>query len=112
MPVYQPPRIVAGQSVAVDTNKCPLTPKNRTDTSGFTPFIEQQWPQMQTVVPSGVCDFTKPGVSQAKDHSMGDVSESGRFRDPRRAAHAGRSPAFGQRLGQSGICAMFISNAD
>src|SRR3546814_8525995 len=29
-------------------------------------FTDAQWTQMQTLYPDGVCDFSKPGVSQQK----------------------------------------------
>ncbi|MDR5779662.1 DUF6351 family protein [Caballeronia sp. LZ065] len=64
IPVYQPPRIVAGQSDAMDVNKCERKPLNRADHYGSTPFSDQQWAQMQAIFPSGVCDFSQPGVDQ------------------------------------------------
>ncbi|MDR5757356.1 DUF6351 family protein [Caballeronia sp. LZ035] len=64
IPVYQTPRIVAGESVAVDVNKCERKPLNRSDNYGSTPFSDQQWAQMQAIFPSGICDFSQPGVDQ------------------------------------------------
>jgi Tannase-like family of unknown function (DUF6351) len=61
---YQTPRMVAGESVATDNNKCRLEPLLRTD---YYPvqFTDEQWSALETVFPGGVCDWSKPGVSQA-----------------------------------------------
>jgi hypothetical protein len=60
---YGTPRTVAGESIATDTNKCQLGPLQRTD---YYPveFSDAQWAQLQTAFPSGVCDYSEPGVSQ------------------------------------------------
>lgn len=57
------PRTVAGESIATDTNKCALKPLRRTD---YYPveFTDVQWEQLQTAFPTGVCDWSKPGISQ------------------------------------------------
>jgi hypothetical protein len=61
---YQTPRMVAGESIATDDNKCRLRPLLRTD---YYPvqFTDAQWSALQKVFPGGVCDWSKPGVSQA-----------------------------------------------
>ncbi|MDR5834162.1 DUF6351 family protein [Caballeronia sp. LZ034LL] len=64
IPVYQTPRIVARQSVAMDVNKCGRKSLNRSDNYGPIPFSDQQWAQMQAIFPSGICDFSQPGVDQ------------------------------------------------
>jgi hypothetical protein len=58
------PRTVAGDAITTDANKCQLKPLNRSDNYGPIPFTDQQWAQMQTIFPDGVCDFSKPGVAQ------------------------------------------------
>lgn len=67
VPVYGTPRMVAGDAISTDTNKCQLKTLNRADNYGplgATTFTDDQWAQLQAVFKDGVCDFTKPGVSQ------------------------------------------------
>ena len=64
VPVYGTPRMVAGDAITTDTNKCQLKPLNRSDNYGLIPFTDEQWKKMQTLFPDGVCDFSKPGVGQ------------------------------------------------
>jgi Tannase-like family of unknown function (DUF6351) len=71
VPVYGTARMVAGQSITTDTNKCQLTPLTRSDITftigGVTtpvPFTDAEWAELQKAFPSGVCDFSKTGVSQ------------------------------------------------
>jgi hypothetical protein len=58
------PRTVAGDAITTDANKCQLKALNRNDDYGPVPFTDQQWAKMQAIFPSGVCDFSKPGVAQ------------------------------------------------
>jgi hypothetical protein len=60
--VYGTPATVAGESIATDTNKCRLKPMNRADYA--VEFTDAEWSQLQTVFPTGVCDWTRPGVDQ------------------------------------------------
>jgi hypothetical protein len=57
------PRWAAGGSIAQDVIKCQLKPLVRTD---FAPavFADDEWTAIQSAFPDGVCDWTKPGVSQ------------------------------------------------
>lgn len=64
VPIYGTARTVAGEAITTDANKCQLKPLNREDNYGPVPFTDAQWAQMQTLFPDGVCDFSKPGVSQ------------------------------------------------
>ena len=64
VPLYSTPRIVAGDAITADANKCQLKPLDRNDNYGLVPFTDAQWTQLQTLFPDGVCDFSKPGVSQ------------------------------------------------
>jgi hypothetical protein len=57
------PRMVAGDAITTDNNKCQLQPLNRND-YGAVKFTDAEWVQLQKVFPSGVCDFSKPGVGQ------------------------------------------------
>jgi hypothetical protein len=63
VPVYGTPRTVAGEPITTDQNKCRLVPLNR-GSYGVT-FTDAQWSALQTAFPSGVCDYSTPGVSQA-----------------------------------------------
>ena len=64
VPIYATPRIVAGDAFSADTNKCQLKPLKRSDNYGLIAPSDAQWAQMQKLFPDGVCDFSKPGVSQ------------------------------------------------
>ncbi|MES2488169.1 MAG: DUF6351 family protein [Pseudomonadota bacterium] len=64
VPVYGTPRMVAGDAISTDTNKCQLKPLNRSDNYGLLGLSDAQWAQMQKLFPDGVCDYSKPGVSQ------------------------------------------------
>jgi Tannase-like family of unknown function (DUF6351) len=57
------PRTVAGDAITTDDNKCQLQPLSRSDYSGIT-FTDSEWATLQQVFPTGVCDFSKPGVGQ------------------------------------------------
>jgi hypothetical protein len=64
VPVYGTPRTAAGEDITTDANKCqrkPLDPSSH----GLVPFTDAQWAQLNAVFPSGVCDYSKPGVDQA-----------------------------------------------
>jgi hypothetical protein len=61
--VYGTPRTVAGDAITTDTNKCRLKPLDRGDYGGVQ-FTDAQWADLQKTFPSGVCDFSRPGVSQ------------------------------------------------
>jgi hypothetical protein len=65
--VYSTPRIVAGESIATDTNKCRLKPLRRSDYTFATnpsAFSDADWTALQSTFPSGVCDWNQTGVSQ------------------------------------------------
>lgn len=57
------PRTVAGDAITTDTNKCRLVPLDRAAYPGIT-FTDAQWATLQQTFPTGVCDFTRPGVLQ------------------------------------------------
>ncbi len=63
-PVFSTPRIVAGESVATDVNKCSLKPLRRTDFLPGAQFTDDEWAQLRKAFPTGVCDWSKPGVDQ------------------------------------------------
>jgi hypothetical protein len=61
-PNHSEPRIVAGAPIANDVLKCQLKPANPADYKvRFTPA---QAARLRAVFPTGVCDFSKPGVGQ------------------------------------------------
>jgi len=64
VPVYETPRIVAGDALTSDIAKCQLKPLNRDDDYGLLPFTDAQWAQLEAAFPTGVCDWSKPGVGQ------------------------------------------------
>ncbi len=60
---YTTPRVVAGESLSTDRNKCTLKPHRRTDYFPIE-FTDAQWEQLQGAFPTGVCDWSRPGVEQ------------------------------------------------
>lgn len=64
VPIFATPRIVAGDAITTDTNKCQLKPLDRARDYGAATFTDAQWAQLQALFPDGVCDFSKPGVSR------------------------------------------------
>ena len=57
------PRMGAGEPLTDDVLKCRLKPMDRTS---YFPvlFSDDQWAQLQAAFPTGVCDYTMPGVNQ------------------------------------------------
>jgi len=60
---FATPAMVAGEGIATDTNKCQLRPLRRQDYYPYS-FTDAQWATLKRVFPTGVCDFTRRGVSQ------------------------------------------------
>ncbi len=63
VPVYGTPRMVAGDSITTDANKCQLKPIDPTE-YGPLGLSDAQMARLQALFPDGVCDFSKPGVEQ------------------------------------------------
>jgi hypothetical protein len=59
---YGTPRMGAGQPMTDDVMKCRLKPMRRDDYP--VSFTDSQWARLQEAFPGGVCDYSKPGVSQ------------------------------------------------
>lgn len=59
-PYFREPRTVAGDSPTIYTMKCQLKPLDRNAYS--VSFTDSQWATLQATFPTGVCDFSKPGV--------------------------------------------------
>ncbi len=62
-PVHSEPRMVAGAPLTNDIAKCQLKPINFAEYKAS--FSEAQKARMKAAFPTGVCDFSKPGVGQA-----------------------------------------------
>jgi Tannase-like family of unknown function (DUF6351) len=60
---FTSPHQVAGGSQSENVLKCQLKPINLADYTGIT-FTPTQQTRLAAVFPSGVCDWTKPGVGQ------------------------------------------------
>jgi hypothetical protein len=55
--------VIAGEEISTDKQKCQLKPLAAGDYYPIT-FTPEQFAALQKAFPSGVCDFSKPGVSQ------------------------------------------------
>ena len=56
------PREVAGADIAADIIKCQLKPLDPADYA--KPLSPAQWTRLQAIFPTGVCDWSKPGLEQ------------------------------------------------
>ncbi|GAC1579318.1 MAG: DUF6351 family protein [Candidatus Dormibacteria bacterium] len=54
---------VAGEPKSAMVLKCQLKPLSKADYPGIT-FSDTQWADLQAAFPSGVCDWSKPGVAE------------------------------------------------
>jgi hypothetical protein len=61
-PVHSEPRLVAGAPLTNDVMKCQLKPIDFGDYK--VAFTDPQKARARSVFPTGVCDFSKPGVAQ------------------------------------------------
>jgi hypothetical protein len=59
---YGTPRQGADGPLSEDVMKCQLKPMRREDYP--VTFTDAQWQRLQSAFPGGVCDYSKPGVSQ------------------------------------------------
>jgi Tannase-like family of unknown function (DUF6351) len=59
---YGTPRMGGDEPLTDDVMKCRLKPLRRDDYP--VSFTNAQWQQLQKAFPTGVCDYSKPGVSQ------------------------------------------------
>ncbi|HEY3189932.1 MAG TPA: DUF6351 family protein [Solirubrobacteraceae bacterium] len=60
---FATPAMVAGEGIETDTNRCRLKPLRRADSYPIS-FTDEQWAQLEKAFPTGVCDWSKPGVDQ------------------------------------------------
>ena len=56
--------MVAGEPFTGDVLKCQLKPLNRVDYTQPIAFTDADWAQLQKIFPTGVCDYSVPGVEQ------------------------------------------------
>ena len=77
------PRTVAGDPITTDANKCQLKPLKPHRLPGIT-FTTAEWTTLQQTYPKGVCDFSKPGVSQQPTVPWLTYQDSARSRHLRR----------------------------
>ncbi|MGH2794254.1 MAG: DUF6351 family protein [Actinomycetota bacterium] len=61
-PHFTSPRVNAGGPIANDVLKCQTKPLRREDYS--VAFSDAQWTRLEGAFPTGVCDWSKPGVGQ------------------------------------------------
>jgi hypothetical protein len=99
---FATPRMVAGESIATDQEKCQLQPLRASD---YYPaaFTAAQLAQLQKIFPGGVCSYAKPGVDQRPtipwqtyQSPSGSVIYGGRPLGPAPAGSGGgwTSPSF------------------
>ena len=59
---YASPRIAAGGPLTDDVMQCSLKPLRRDDYN--VTFTSAQWAELKQAFPTGVCDYSRPGVAQ------------------------------------------------
>jgi hypothetical protein len=59
---YASPRIAAGGPLTDDVLECRLKPLRRDDYN--VTFTDAQWADLKKAFPTGVCDYSKPGIGQ------------------------------------------------
>jgi hypothetical protein len=99
---YGTPATVAGEGIETDVNRCRLKPLRRSDYYPIS-FTTDQWAQLEKAFPTGVCDWTRPGVDQQDtiawqtyQDAGGGVIYGGRGLGPAPAGSGGgwAAPAF------------------
>jgi len=63
---FSTPRGVAGGGPLNDVLKCRLRPASRSD-YGTPGLSDAQWARVKQIFPTGVCDWSKPGVGQQRN---------------------------------------------
>ncbi|HTX32474.1 MAG TPA: DUF6351 family protein [Solirubrobacteraceae bacterium] len=96
---YGTPRFGAGEPHTDDVLDCQLQPLNRASYLPVT-FTDAQWQELEQAFPTGVCDYSKPGVGQGPttpwmtyQDQHGNVIYGGRPMGP-----APKSVPFGPRV--------------
>jgi hypothetical protein len=62
-PVYSDPRLAAGAPLDEYILKCGLKPLSTNDYPGIT-FTSTEWAELRAAFPTGVCDYSKPGIGE------------------------------------------------
>jgi len=105
---FATPRMEAGESINTDQEKCQLKSLRQSDFYPIT-FTDAEWAQLQLAFPSGVCDYSQPGVDQQNtipwltyQDSSGNVVYGGQPLGPAPAGSGSgwTSPAFSDWLNQ------------
>jgi hypothetical protein len=100
---FSTPAMVAGEGIATDIERCQLKPLRQADYYPIT-FTDGEWSALERVFPSGVCDWSKPGVDQRPtipwltyQNQDGDVVYGGRPLGPAPdgSGEGWTSPSFG-----------------
>jgi hypothetical protein len=60
--VYSFPRVVAGEPLTNDVMQCQLKPLAPSDFP--VTFTSAEWAGLEAAFPTGICDYSKPGVDQ------------------------------------------------
>ena len=92
---YAAPRIAAGGPLSQDVMKCRLKRLSRSD-YGAIAFTDAQWAQLRAAFPTGVCDYSKRGVSQQRPKARWLTFEAGPGGQP-----LGRAPVSHVWVGSS-----------
>jgi Tannase-like family of unknown function (DUF6351) len=92
---YSTPAMVAGESIETDINSCQLKPLRQAEYFPIT-FTADQWKQLEGAFPTGVCDWSKPGVDQ-----QGTVAWQ-TYQDPSGAVIYGGQPTGPAPAGSGG----------
>jgi hypothetical protein len=61
-PPHSGTRMIAGAPLESDVLKCQLKPLDRADYT--VTFTDAEWARLERIFPTGVCDWSKPGVGQ------------------------------------------------
>ncbi len=62
-PPFQDPRLIAGEPLIGETEKCALKPPDPKDY--LQPLSDVQLARLRTIFPKGVCDYSRPGLGEA-----------------------------------------------
>jgi hypothetical protein len=89
---YAAPRIAAGGPITQDVMRCQTKPPARSD-YGVIAFTDEQWARLQAAFPTGVCDYTKPGVAQRQPKARWLTFEHGPGGEPLGDAPVSQGPA-------------------
>jgi Tannase-like family of unknown function (DUF6351) len=103
---FSTPRVISGEEISTDKQKCQLKPLEAGSYYPIT-FTPEQWAALEKAYPTGVCDFSKAGVSQKgtvpwqtyqSDARGESVIYGGKSigRAPTNSGEGWTSPAFGE----------------